>query len=43
MFEKIKRYYELGFYKKKHIDKLYEKEILTEEQYNEILGENQDI
>lgn len=43
MFEKIKRYYELGYYKKIHIDKLYEMEKLTKEQYDEILAENQGI
>lgn len=39
MIEKIKRYYLLGIYKKKHIKKLLEAGAITETQYKEILGE----
>ena len=37
MFEKIKRYYELGFYQKKHLDRLLDAGALTVEEYDEIL------
>ena len=39
MIEKIKRYYELGFYHEEHLLKFLEKGVITEEQYNEIRGE----
>lgn len=39
MFEKIKRYYELGFYKNKHLLKLLEKKIISQEEYEDIKGE----
>lgn len=34
MFEKIKKYYELGIYKDKHIQKLLDKNVITKEEYN---------
>lgn len=37
-FEKIKRYYNMGIYKEKHIKIFYQKKVITKEQYNEILG-----
>lgn len=39
MFEKIKRYYEMGLYKKVHIEKILNAGAITEAQYKEILGE----
>ena len=38
MIEKIKRYYELGIYKEKHLQKLLEKQIITQEEYKNIKG-----
>ena len=38
MFEKIKRYYELGYYQEKHLLKLLEKNAITKEQYNELIN-----
>ena len=38
MIEKIKRYYELGIYKEKHLLKLLEKGIITQQQYDEIIN-----
>ena len=37
MFDKIKRYYDLGYYQKKHLDKLQEAGALTQDEYDEIL------
>lgn len=37
-FEKIKRYYNMGIYKEKHIKIFYQKKVITEKQYKEILG-----
>lgn len=37
MFDKIKRYYDLGYYQKKHLDKLLSAGAVTETQYNQIL------
>ncbi len=37
MFEKIKYYYNLGLYKKKHLDKLLASGALTEKEYSELL------
>lgn len=39
MFDKIKRYYELGLYKEKHLDKLLAVGAITEDEYNEIKGD----
>lgn len=39
MIEKIKRYYDLGIYKDKHLLKFLEKGVITQEQYDEIRGE----
>lgn len=39
MFEKIKRFYELGLYTKEQVYKFYEKGIITLEEYKIIVGE----
>ena len=39
MFEKIKRFYELGLYTKAQVHDFVEKGIITEGQYDEIVGE----
>lgn len=39
MFEKIKRFYDMGLYSKTQLHKYVEKGIITEEQYAEIIGE----
>lgn len=39
MFEKIKRFYDLGLYSKEQVHKFVEKGIITEEQYDIIVGE----
>lgn len=36
-YEKIKRYYDLKIYKKKHIEIFYKKGIITQEEYNSII------
>lgn len=38
MIEKIKRYYDLGIYKEKHIHRLLELNKITQEEYEEIIG-----
>ena len=38
MFEKIKRFYELGLYKQEQVYQFYAKGVITEEQYKEIVG-----
>lgn len=38
LFEKIKHYYKLGYYQRKHIERLFLADAITREQYNEILG-----
>lgn len=38
MFEKIKRFYELGLYTKEQVHKFVEKGVITEAQYAEIVG-----
>lgn len=38
MIEKIKRYYDLGIYKDKHLLKFLEKGVITQEQYDEIIN-----
>ena len=38
MFEKIKRFYELGLYTKEQVHKFVKKGLITEEQYAEIVG-----
>lgn len=40
MFEKIKRFYDLGLYTKEQVHKFVEKGVITEEQYLEIVGDN---
>ena len=37
MFDKIKRFYDLGLYSKEQVHKFAEKGIITEEQYIEII------
>ena len=39
MFEKIKKYYDLGLYKEVHIRKLLSVGAITEEQYEKIVKE----
>lgn len=36
MFEKIKKYYEMGLYKKAHLDKLLAVGAISQAQYKEI-------
>lgn len=38
MFEKIKRFYDLGLYTKEQVYKFYEKGIITLEAYDKIIG-----
>ena len=40
MFEKIKRYYQIGIYKDKHIKRLFELGKITKEEYEEIMESN---
>ena len=40
MFEKIRRYYEMGLYKKVHIEKLLSVGAITLSEYEEIVKEN---
>ena len=37
MFDKIRHYYQMGYYKQKHLDKLLSVGALTQDQYNQIL------
>ena len=37
MFDKIKRFYDLGLYTKEQVHKFVEKGVITEEQYIEII------
>ena len=39
MFEKIKKYYDMGLYKKVHLEKLLTVGAITEEQYEKIVKE----
>lgn len=39
MIEKIKRYYDLGIYKEKHIHRLLELNKITQKEYREIIGD----
>ena len=39
MFDKIKRFYDLGLYSAEQVHKFVEKGVITEEQYNEIVKE----
>lgn len=41
MIEKIKRYYVLGIYKGKHINRLLELNKITQKEYEEIIGGEQ--
>ena len=40
MFEKIKKFYDMGLYTEEQVYKFVEKGIITEEQYRLIIGEN---
>ncbi|MBR1659259.1 MAG: XkdX family protein [Oscillospiraceae bacterium] len=40
MFEKVKKFYELGLYSKEQVWQFVVKGKLTEEQYREIVGED---
>ena len=42
MFEKIKYYYEKGLWSKERVINMLKKGIITEEEYNEIVGEMND-
>ena len=42
MFEKIKHYYEIGLYKKSHLNKLLAAEAISEAEYQIILENEQD-
>lgn len=43
MFEKIKKYYDMGLYKKVHLEKLLAVGAITEEQYEKIVKENENV
>lgn len=38
MYEKVKRFYDLGIYKEKHVEQFYIKGYLTQEEYEKIIG-----
>ena len=38
MFAKIKRFFNMGLYTKEQVHKFFEKGVLTEEEFNEIVG-----
>ena len=38
MFDKIKKFYEMGLYTKEQVHKFVDKGIITEEQYRAIVG-----
>ena len=38
MFEKIKKFYDMGLYDREQVHKFVEKCVITEEQYEEIIG-----
>lgn len=38
MFEKIKRFYDLGLYAAEQVHKFFEKGVITEEEYKSIVG-----
>ena len=40
MFEKIKRFYDLGLWTKEQVGSAVEKGVITPEQYKEITGED---
>lgn len=40
MFEKVKRFYDLGLYTKEQVATFVRRGVLTEEQYKEIVGED---
>lgn len=39
MYEKIKKFYNLKLYTRKQVRQFYDKDVITEEQYKEITGE----
>ncbi len=42
MFEKIKMYYNKGYYQKRHILAFYEAGVLTAEEYDQIIWEDEE-
>lgn len=40
MFDKIKKFYDLGLYTKEQVHKFVEKGVITEAQYREIVNDN---
>lgn len=40
MFEKIKKFYDEGIYKKNHVKNFVKKGVITPEEYKEITGED---
>lgn len=38
MFEKIKRFFDMGLYTKEQVYKFFEKGVITEEEYKSIVG-----
>ena len=43
MFEKIRKYYEIGLYKEVHIRKLLSVGAITQEQFESIVKENENV
>lgn len=43
MFEKIKRFYDLGLYSAGQIHKFVEKGVISEKQYNEIISNGENV
>ena len=43
MFEKIKRFFDIGLYTKEQVYKFFEKGVISEEQYNEIIGNGGEV
>ena len=43
MFEKIKRFFDMGLYTKEQVYKFAQKGVITEEQYNGIIGNSGEV
>ena len=43
MFEKIRKYYEMGLYKKVHLEKLLSAGAISQEQFESIVKENENV
>ena len=43
MYEKIKKFYDMGFYTPEQVHKFVEKGVITEEQYREICESNEEV